>query len=162
MGKDPGTGKYSKKWVTFHGNSHQAQEELTRLLREKDTGVYFSPGKTTFAELLNKWLKDYCWPNLAPRTAEGYQAIAETHLIPALGKIPLSKLKPSHIQAYYAERLRSNRLNGGGLVSSSTVRHHHMAIHGALQMGMKWGLVSRNVADAVDPPPVYRAGNSHA
>lgn len=89
---------------------------------------------------------------MAPRTAEGYESIVKMHLIPDLGKIKLTQLKPEHIQHYYSEKLKSNRLHGQGLISPGTVRHHHMAIHCALRMAVRWGLLSRNVADAVDAP----------
>lgn len=45
-------------------------------------------------------------------------------------------------------------LNDG--LSGGTVRYHHAVLHVALQTAVKWGLVSRNVADAVSPPPVRR------
>lgn len=32
------------------------------------------------------------------------------------------------------------------------MRHHHTALHKALQTAVEWGLLSRNVADAVRPP----------
>jgi hypothetical protein len=48
------------------------------------------PTKTTLAEYLERWLKDYAWPNLAPRTAEGYEHIIRRHFIPALGDMTLT------------------------------------------------------------------------
>ena len=42
-------------------------------------------------------------------------------------------------------------------LSATTVRYHHALIHIALQTAVKWGLVSRNVADAVDPPRIRRS-----
>jgi len=45
-------------------------------------------------------------------------------------------------------------LNKG--LSARTVRYHHAVIHKALQTAVKWGLLSRNVADAVDPPGTRR------
>ena len=101
-------------------------------------------------EYLKRWLKDYVWPNLAPRTAEGYEHIIRRHLSPALGSITLTQLKPEHLQRYYSEKLT------GGL-SAQTVRHHHTALHKALQTAVEWGLLSRNVADAVSPSRVQSA-----
>ncbi|MDP6495788.1 MAG: site-specific integrase, partial [Dehalococcoidia bacterium] len=63
----------------------------------------------------------------------------------------------SHLQAHYAAALRDGRLDGkpGGL-SPQSVLHHHRMLSEALGHGMKWGLVGRNVAQAVDPPrPVH-------
>ncbi len=55
-----------------------------------DTNFYLKPSRLRVAEFLQQWLRDYAWPNVAPRTAEGYEHIVHQHLIPALGGIPLA------------------------------------------------------------------------
>ena len=114
------------------------------------------PGKTTLGEFLERWLKDYAWPNLAPRTAEGYEHIIRRHIIPALGSIPLMQLKPEHLQHYYSDKLSSSRCDNKGGLSPSTVKHHHVTLHTALENAVKWGLLSRNPADAVSTPRSQR------
>ncbi|MFA5368215.1 MAG: site-specific integrase, partial [Dehalococcoidia bacterium] len=54
-----------------------------------------------------------------------------------------------HIQKYYSQKL------SGGL-SGQTVRHHHTALHKALQTAVEWGVLSRNVADAVKSPRIEK------
>jgi len=110
------------------------------------------PAKETLGMFLEHWLRDYAMPNLSPRTCEGYEHIIKQHLIPCLGNIPLSEIKPSHLQAYYAEKLDHGRKDGNGGLSPRTVQHHHVTLHTALQSAVKWGLLSRNPADAVDRP----------
>lgn len=155
-GKDPHTGKYLQSWFTVKGTKRDAEKKLSELLHQLDNGVFIKPGKTTLAEYLERWLKDYAWTNVAPNTAEGYEHIIRRYIIPALGKILLSQLRPEHIQAYYSEKLRADKLDGQGL-SSSTVRNHHMCLHIALQIAIKWGLLVRNPTDAVDPPHCRRS-----
>jgi len=147
LGKDATTGKYKYQWVSVKGTKKEAEKRLSELLTQIDTGTFMKPSKTTLAEYLERWLKDYVWPNLAPGTAEGYEHIMLRHLVPSLGNIILTQLKPEHLQRYYSEKL------SGGL-SAQTVRHHHTALHKALQTAVEWGLLSRNVADAVKPPHV--------
>ena len=127
------------------------------MLHQLDNGTFIKPGKTTLAEYLERWLKDYAWPNLAPRTAEGYESIVRRHLIPSLGNIPLTQLKPEHLQRYYSEKLSGGRCDGKGALSRTTVSHHHTCLHRALKMALKWGLISRNPADAVTPPRPQRS-----
>jgi integrase len=115
------------------------------------------PCKTTLGEYLEKWLKDYVWTNLAPRTAEGYESIIRCHLVPALGGIPLTLLKPEHLQRYYSEKLSGGRYDGKGDLSRTTVSHHHTCLHRALKMALKWGLINRNPADAITPPRPQRS-----
>ncbi|HUV75697.1 MAG TPA: tyrosine-type recombinase/integrase [Dehalococcoidales bacterium] len=129
---------------------------MSELLHQIDTGAYMKPGKTTIADYLDRWLTDYVKPNLAPRTAEGYAQIIQSYLIPALGNIPLSQLRPEHLQKYYSMKLTTGRCHGPGGLSAQTVRHHHTALHKALQTAVEWGLVTRNPADAVKPPHTKR------
>ena len=155
MGVDPATGKRKQQWVSVKGNKREAEKRLAELLHQIDTGTFMKPGKTNLAEYLEQWLKDYVWPNLAPRTAEGYESIVRRHLIPQLGNIILTQLKPSHLQSFYSESLSKGRCDGRGMtLSPQTVRHHHTALHKALETAVEWGLLSRNVADAVKPPHV--------
>lgn len=157
MGVDPSTGKRKQQWVSVKGNKKVAEKKLAELLHQIDTGTFMKPGKTNLAEYLERWLKDCVWPNLAPRTAEGYEYIIRIHLIPCLGHIHLTQLKPEHLQRYYSDRLSSGRCDGKGGLSPRSVRHHHMALHSALQNAFKWGLIQRNPADAVDPPRCSRS-----
>jgi len=149
LGRDPETGKRKQQWVSVKGTKKEVEKRLSELLHQLDTGTFMRPTKTTLAEYLERWLKDYVWPNLAPRTAEGYEHIMRHHLIPSLGSMVLAQLKPEHLQRYYSEKL------SGGL-SAQTVRHHYTALHKALQTAVEWGLLARNVADAVSTPRVQR------
>jgi len=143
--KDPLTGKRNQQWISVKGTKKEAEKRLSELLHQLDNGVFIKPSKTTLSEYLERWLKDYVNINLAPRTAEGYQLIMYRHIIPALGNKYLTQLKPEHLQRYYSVKLSTG-------LSAQTVRHHHTALHKALQTAVEWGLLTRNVADAVKPP----------
>ena len=156
LGNDPATGKYKQQWVSVKGTKKDAEKKLAELLHQFDTGTFIKPGKTTLAEFLERWLKDYACPNLAPRTAEGYEHIIHRHLIPSLGNIAMTQLKPEHIQRYYSEKLAKGRCDGKGSLSAQSVRHHHMVLHKALDCAVQWGLLTRNSADAVTAPHAQR------
>lgn len=149
LGRDPESGKRKQQWVTTKGTKKEAEKRLSELLSQLDNGVYIKPKKTTLAEYLELWLNEYAKNNLSPRGFERYSGIIRKHLIPDLGKVILTQLKPEHLQKHY-----TTKLNNG--LSARTVRYHHALIHVALQTAVKWGLVSRNVADAVDPPRIRR------
>ena len=152
IGRDLETGKRKQQWVSVKGTKKEAEKKLSELLNQLDNGVYMKPGKTTLADFLDRWLKDYAYANLAPRTAEGYETIIRNHLIPKLGGIPLTKIKPEHVQRYYADMLANGRCDGKGALNPLTVRHHHMTLHNALKCAVKWGLLVRNPVDAIDAP----------
>jgi len=76
---------------------------------------------------------------------------------PALGHHPLSKLQPLHIARSYSEALASGRKDGNGGLSARSVLHHHRVLRSALHQAVKWLLLPRNPADAVEPPrPQHR------
>jgi len=152
LGRDPATNKRRQQWTTFRGTKRDAERRLAELQHQMDTGSYLKPSRLRVAEFLQQWLKDYAWPNVAPRTAEGYEHIVHQHLIPALGAIPLSQLTPQDLQIYYGEKLASGRRDGKGGLSPRTVRHHHVTLHTALQSAVKWGRLTRNPAASVDAP----------
>ena len=156
LGIDPTTGKRKQQWVSVKGTKKEAEKRLAELLHQLDTGSFVKPGKVSCAEYLKRWLKDYAWPNLSPRTVEGYETIIRCHIVPRLGSILLDQIKPAHIQEYYSEMVSSGRYDGKGSLNPVTVRQHHMVLHRALQMAVRWGLISRNPVDAVDPPRCRR------
>jgi len=157
LGRDATTGKYKQQWFSVKGTKKDAEKRLAEILHQLDNGTFMKPSKTTLGEYLEMWLRDYVWPNLAPRTAEGYESIIHRHVAPALGNIPLTQLKPDHLQRYYSAKLSGGRYDGKGALSQTTVSHHHTCIHRALKMAFKWGLISRNPADAITPPRPQRS-----
>jgi integrase len=124
-----------------------------QLLHQRDGGIDAPPGKLAVGEYLQRWLEDYAKGNTAPRTYERYEQIVRQHLIPALGAIPLARLRPQHIQACYSEARQAGRIDGkdGGL-SAQTVLHHHRVLREALHHAVRWQLLARNPADAVEAP----------
>jgi integrase len=148
LGIDPSTGKRKQQWVSVKGTKKEAEKRLSELLHQLDNGIIMKPSKTTVKEFLERWLKDY-QPNLSPRGYERYQGIIVGHLIPKLGNIALTQLKPEHLQKHYT------MIQSAGL-SPRTVRYHHAVIHVALKTAVRWGLLARNPADAVTVPRVRR------
>lgn len=148
--KDAVNGRRRQQYVTVRGSKKAAENKLTEILRQLDTGSYIQPSKTTLADYLTRWLADYVKPNLSPRGFERYESIVRVHLIPNLGNILLTQLKSEHLQKHYSAMLGSGQ-------SARSVRYHHVVLHKALATAMKWGLVVRNVADGVDVPKARRA-----
>lgn len=86
-----------------------------------EQGTFVDTGKVTVEQFLRRWLDEYAQHNLKPRTLESYTCIIDKHVIPALGKVKLSKLQPLQIQRYYTEKMEGGRQDGkpGGLGRAS-------------------------------------------
>lgn len=157
LGKDPSTGKRQQKWLTVNGTKKDAERELARRVNEVNIGTFADPGKITVSEFLEQWLKNYAEINVSGKTLERYRSIVTHHLRPAFGTLPLARLAPLHIQAHYSRALKNGRKDGrkGGL-SPQSVLHHHRVLSEALSMAVRWQLLARNPAEAVEPPTVRR------
>ncbi len=149
LGKDTVTGKYTAYYETFRGNKKDAEKRLRHLLTELDKGIFVRPGKVTLGEYLNGWLLEYVLPNLSPKTHELYAYICSKHIFPTLANIALVDLKPTHLQHLYAQKQASG-------LSNRTVQLIHVTLHKALKNALRVGLLSRNVAEAVDTPKIQR------
>jgi integrase len=155
LGKDAATGKYKSQWFTVQGSKKDAEKRLSELLHQRDTGAYMKPGKITLAEYLGHWLKD-CQVRLSPVTVQTYEYMVKKYLIPALGQIPLTQLRPERLQSFYSEKLSTGRHDGTGGLSARTVRYMHVTLHKALQSAVKMGMIVNNPADAVESPKPKR------
>jgi len=152
LGRDPETGKRKQQTLTVRGSKKDAERELRAILTRVEGGAHVKPTKVTVGEFLMQWLENYVLTNTSPRTAEGYRVIIQRHLMPSLGIIPLPQLQPSHIQGYYARALSEGRADNNGKLSARTVRNIHKVLSEALSHAVKWQILVRNVALAVDPP----------
>jgi integrase len=140
-------------WPRFK-TRREAERGLTELLGRVGGGTYVEASRETVADFLREWLAAIEARGLRPNTLSTYRMLAEKHLIPRLGSIPLQKLSASHLNTAYADMLASGRRNvkrAAGL-SPRTVRYAHSVIRKALADAVKWNRLARNVADAADPP----------
>ncbi|MEN6326044.1 MAG: tyrosine-type recombinase/integrase [Syntrophomonas sp.] len=152
IGKNPITKKRDRVIKSVKGPKREAEKVMNELLYQLQTGTYVEVTNLTVAEYFKHWLETYCQPNLAPKTLHSYTAEITNHIVPHLGSIPLEKLSPLHLQSFYTQLLKSGRKDGEGGLSARTILYHHRIIREALKHAYQWQLVTRNVADAVQPP----------
>jgi integrase len=149
LGRDPSTGKRKQKWLSGFRTKKEAENASAEYIQKINSGQMVETSNITLEDYLRKWIETYK-NNLAPRTYINYKQQMELHLIPHLGKIQLSKLKPLHIQSYYTKALES--MEGKKTLSPSTVLYQHRVLHEALKHAVKWQLIPNNPADAVEAP----------
>jgi integrase len=146
IGRDPATGKRLRHFETVQGRKADVNKRLVELLATMEKGAYVKPTHNlTLGDYLLEWLRSHAELRCRPRTAEGYQFIVNHYLIPALGQVRLSELRPRHISSYCSNAVRRG-------LSSRTVLHHFRLLHKALKDNVKLGFISVNPCDGVEPP----------
>jgi len=154
--RDSATGKRKRKWHSLPNckNKSEAREKCYELIIQIRKGSYIEPSKVTVKAFLERWL-EHIKTQVSPKTFERYSGIVRQNIVPAIGDVVLSKLKPVQISAAYSAALKNGRRDGksGGL-SPRTVGHMHRVLHEALGQAVKWEELVRNPSDAVVPPKV--------
>ena len=153
VGTDPLTGQRRIRYVSLKGTRQEAKIELARLVSENAAGTGVDPTKTTIAEFLERWERDWAAINTAGKTLERYRELITLYIKPHLGAFRIQKLQPVHLNELYAKLLREGG-KGGRPLSPRTVGHVHRLMHRALGHSTTWGVTSRNAASVVDPPKV--------
>ena len=155
VGVDPISGKRKTKYKTVRGTRREAEKELRKLLRQVDTGDYFEPNKVTVTGLLDRWI-DHMKAQVAPKTLDRYEQLIENNIKPVLGSMKLEQLRPYHIEGAWTVLLQEGRKDNKGGLAPQTVKHCHRLLRQAIAQAVRWQLISRNPADAVEPPRVAR------
>jgi integrase len=153
--RDPESGKRKRKWQSFTGTKREAQIECARLISDLSGGAFVEPARITVQDFFERWL-DHMKGQLTARSHERYTELARKNLIPLIGGVPLTKLRPTTISQAYAKALKSGRRDGKGGLSPLTVQYMHRILRHALQQAIRWQLLVRNPADAVNPPKAQR------
>ena len=145
-------GKRRRKWFGGYSTKKAAQAALVQKLHELQTGQYIEESDVTVAEFLQQWL-EYKSSQIRPSSLRSYESHIRHHIVPYIGHIKISKLGPMIIQKFYLDLQKGPRNDGrAGNLSSNSVRYAHVILHEALEQAVRWGLISRNVCDLVDPP----------
>ena len=142
-------GKRKRKWITFRGNKLDAQTKLNEILVSLDKDTYVDTSKMTLGQWLTEWFA-VAKAGLRPATVDRYQSILDLRLTTSpTAKILLQKLRPSHLEAYYAAQT----------VSGSTLTLDHAILHSALDKAVRDRLVATNVASLLGKGKPRAGGN---
>ncbi len=154
--RDPKTGKRKRKWHSLKANGkREAQIECAGIISAIDNGTYLEPDRTTVAAFFDRWLENIK-ARVSPRTYERYAEIARKNIVPLIGASVLSKLKPTQISEAYSKALLEGRRDGKGGLSPQTVLHLHRVLKLAFKQAVRWEMLHRNPADAVQPPKIEK------
>jgi integrase len=140
----------NRKRKSFYGKTRkEVQEKLRIALNEQKQGILSTGPQQTIKQFLEQWLEEVHKSSIRIGTYRGYRGYLDKHILPALGRIPIQKLTPQHVQAFYTRKQQEG-------LSAKSINNIHGMLHKALDHAVRWGLVPRNVCDAVSLPKQTR------
>jgi integrase len=134
---------------TIRGTKKEADKVLRERIASVENGGYVAKHKETVREFMQRWLDTYASTNVTLRTLHGYKGYVKRYLDPTIGGVALQNLTPRHIQGVYAGMMERK-------LSNTTVVQLHRILREALSHAVKWGILTRNPANATSPPKVQR------
>jgi len=140
-----GTGEKRRQRSRTFRTRKEAQVALTAWLGEIEQGTAVEHSTRTVCDVLRDWLLMDARPTLRPYSYASYEQVVRTHLLPALGSIPVQKLTAERVQRFYTDLLATSG-------SAHLVKRCHMHLHQALKMAVRLGVVARDVTEATRPP----------
>jgi len=160
-GIDPLTGRERRRWYPA-GNSRLDAEAVADNLELESRTTETRP-RPSGSVTLRRFLVDDWLPAkrlaLRPTTWGRYEWMANHYVVPALGEVPLHRLRADHLEGFYRHLLENGRVRGGGL-SPKTVIEVHAMVRSALRSAVRKRLVRVNVADDAVAPRVRSISRS--
>src|SRR5829696_8780573 len=121
------------------------QRKLAEAMGDAARGIVVDDENLTVSEYLDRFLEDVQRGSVRESTYSRDKYLITNHVKPTLGRVKLKNLSAMHLQRLYREK------QDAGL-SASTVQKIHHVLHKALSQAVKWDLIPRSPADAVEAP----------
>ena len=136
---------------SFYGDRQSdVLKRMREALKQQDDGVLFEPTRVTMAQWLDIWLEEYVKPSNKPLSYSTYKSRIETHIKPSLGKIKLTAINATQIQAFYNRLYRTDNL------APKTIKNIHGILHKALQQAVKLRYIGFNPCDSCTLPRIEK------
>ena len=149
LGSHPVTGTKQYATRTVRGTRHDAERVLRSMVDavEQDAAGH---ANATFGELCEAWLTAVAG-RLAPNTVVETRRILDRFLLPTLGEVRLRRLRSEHLDHLCAQLLHHGGRDGKPLAQGTVLRVYGVARR-ALRIGVLWGWITANPANAITPP----------
>lgn len=148
-GRDPDTGRRRQRWQGGFRTKREAESELNRQLHQVEQGADAFPSNMTVAEFSERWL-EHQEARLRPLTHDRYTRLMQREILPVIGRVQLSKLRPAHVQQLL------DRMTKRG-AAPRTVLQARAVLGSAVSTAVAWGLMTMNPVRSVKPPRIERA-----
>lgn len=114
-------------------------------------GLVLAGEKTTLREFVDRWREEYAAQNLEPGTLERYNAEIDDKILPMLGHMILTDIKPHNINAFYVAMTKDGVRRDGkpGGYSKGTIAKTANVLSSILKTAVDWEVLNRNPCDKV-------------
>ena len=130
----------------------KAVEEFARQFElDVKNGIAMDGRKITLKEFTDRWLKEYALQNLQPGTVEKYKAELDEKILPVIGHLKLSELRPATLNATFVAMTKDGARKDGkaGGYSRATIKKTQDVLSSVLRTAMEWEIIEKNPMDKV-------------
>ena len=124
----------------------EVARKLAGGIHSHDNHLPIPSDELTVASYLSEWIEG-TRSHLKPATWMSYESIVRVHLIPALGRYRITRLRPQDVSQFITAKLEEG-------LSPRRVEYLRAVLRKALNDAVRWDLVLRNVAALSTPPRV--------
>ena len=137
----------SSKYRVVSGRTKaDATTKLEALQKSLAMGIDPSAQKQRIEDFLKRWLEERVKTRVRSSTFDSYETHVRKHLSKGLGHMRLCDLKPQAIQTWVNVEVKKAKR------STRSIAYSFSLLKNALGMAVKWNLLERNPAMAVDLP----------
>lgn len=127
-------------------------EEFARQFEaDVKNGIAMDGRKITLKEFADRWLEEYAAQKLQPGTVEKYRAELYDKILPVIGHLKLSELRPAILNATFIAMTRDGARKDGkpGGYSRATIKKTQDVLSSLLRTAVEWEIIEKNPMDKV-------------
>jgi len=115
------------------------------------SGLVMTGGKITLQEFSERWMAEYAKVNLQPGTVTKYRQELNDKILPALGHLKLSELRPHRVNSFFASLTQDGARKDGkpGGYSKGSIRKTRNVLSSILRTATEWEIMDSNPCDKV-------------
>ena len=130
----------------------ECRQKLKEVFVKITTGVYVTPNKKRVMDWASEWLDSK--QNLKPGTRANYQQHIDDFIVPILGKIYLTDLRPVHCHEFVQQIKKADA--NGKIRSAKTITNIIATLSSMLDSAVRLELISTNPASRLEKPKVEK------
>lgn len=130
----------------------KAVEDFARDFEQKVLGGISMDGrKIVLVDFVARWKEEWAMVKLQPRTVESYGLILDQQILPKIGHLKLTELKPATLNRLFIDMTKDGARRDGkpGGYSRMTIKKAQDCLSSVLRVAVDWELIEKNPMDKV-------------